>query len=387
MPIILFIMDFLNDFSSIINMASQAISSSAGILGSTFSKSGTKELYDWSHERHQNWMLSDPTFAKQGYINAGYSPASMFGSGNLGGSSFVQPNQYHTDVNQGVGNFLSAMMNLDQLKTNKAERNLINAQTDKELSESALIQSQTEGQNINNQDYNNALTLFGGRLTSETYNNFINSTISANSIEVQKLSNDFRSSVLRGQINDPDIVSAVQNIPIYEQQKMFAEISKYFQDCLLSAEQISTERSKQSLNYSNSSYLKAQQDFLSGVQTDLTRSQIGFTDAQKDNILTATEAMKNTNPYDLSHAISDLNTSPLKKSFWRGAYNYILNGAFSVLGSGVQASASVHNTNTSNATKLETARINSNTSIQNNQLRLQIEQTRNNAMNRVRRRR
>lgn len=338
--------DMLSSFNSAISAAASVINGAASVLGSTFDIDETKELHEWSHEKSQEWMREDPAISLQGLKNAGLSPVSATGNYIAGGSSGTgYPHAPAVDKAQRMALFNESIMAADQLKTTQAQRELLNAQATKENAEAALFGSQTQGQLLSNQDYKSALDMFGGVLTTQSYNNFVNGKITENSIPVEKLSNDFRSAVLQGQINDPEIIKAIQSTPIQQQNEIISLVAKNYQECNLMAAKIITEGSVQDLNKALGTHYRSMAEYYD-EQTDFNvinrPFEIDLTKKQIRQIYLANQLATQNNPHSLESAISDLNTAPWKRSFYRGAYNYLLNGVFSVLGSGVQAGATVH---------------------------------------------
>lgn len=227
--------DMLSSFNSAISAAASVINGAASVLGSTFDIDETKELHEWSHEKSQEWMREDPAISLQGLKNAGLSPVSATGNYIAGGSSSAgYPHAPVADKAQRAANFNESLILADQLKTNRVQRDLLNAQVNKENAEASLINSQTHGQDLQNLDYDNVMKNFGGFLNSQAYNNFINAEISSDSRFVRQLRNRLDSAIINGQLGDDDAMSAFVRLPINQQNLIISEISKNFQDALLS---------------------------------------------------------------------------------------------------------------------------------------------------------
>ena len=242
--------DMLSDFNSAISAAASVINGAASVLGSTFDINDTKELHEWSHEKSQEWMREDPAISLQGLKNAGLSPVSATGNYFTAGASGSggYPHAPVADKAQRTANFNEAVMFADQLKTNRVQRDLLNAQVNKETAEASLINSQARGQDLQNLDYDNVMKNFGGFLNSQAYNNFIHAEITSDSRFVNQLRNRLDSAIIQGQFGDPDVLSAFVRLPLNQQKLVISEISKNFQDALLSMAKQKTEGTVQSLN-------------------------------------------------------------------------------------------------------------------------------------------
>lgn len=85
-------------------------------------------------------------------------------------------------------------------------------------------------------------------MNSQAYNNFINAEISSDSRFVRQLRNRLDSAIINGQLGDDEAMSAFVRLPINQQNLIISEISKNFQDALLSMAKQKTEGTVQSLN-------------------------------------------------------------------------------------------------------------------------------------------
>lgn len=351
-------MSDFDDFSNIMSMAAQAINGAAGVVGSTFGLGDTKELYDWTHERNQNWMLQDPSKALAGLQNAGLSPVAQHGPMNFGGSSGAgNPLSPIADSPQRQANFAQAIMNMDQLKTNQATRDLLNAQAEKEMSQAHLFESQKQGQDISNTDYQGAMNT-GGILGNQSIGQFLSNDYTVDSNATQKLYNRLNRMVVLGQINDPVVVQALTSLPEKEVKEIITRTANYAQDILVGKSQVKLNGA-----------LGFQATNLGRLYNAQWKGQMYTNNHilpnQRNSLILGNRPF-GRNPYSLEGAITDFNEFWKQDSFLkglgmfgRGLGNYILNAIPSLMGPGVQWS----NTNRMSNTMLNIANMKNNQDI------------------------
>lgn len=228
-----------------------ALAALAGSVLSNKFASDSQERSITAQRGLQNQLLNGGAQMARTAKQSGLSPAFSLGSASTPTAPAVASNFSPVDTS----GFQSLLGGISQRKLQRQQEKVAKAQEDTQLAQARIAQNEADKSDIDLKNYRNQMRVFED--SEGTVDENGNVVVSANrelqgkygefvgNLEKQKmqyenstyglkiLQNDWESKVYNGRINNPQILNAVTNMPLYEQDELIERINNFREDVKL----------------------------------------------------------------------------------------------------------------------------------------------------------